>query len=168
MKVTKAKGLNTDLLEAYDCKLARSFSHRDSSRRFPADPSSRCDFIDRKSPLGHQSPSSDQIAWVAESRVTAPDRSKFEPHGVRRHPAASKSAWKRSKGLGDIKPGALTKQMFGQIGIEALCFGDCHLCQQMKVTRPPGRDPAPDSVNRPAERDPAPVSVNRQPGRNPA
>jgi hypothetical protein len=27
--------------------------------------------------------------------------------------------------------------------IEALCFGDFHLCQHMKVTRPPGRDPAP-------------------------
>jgi len=32
--------------------------------------------------------------------------------------------------------------VFGQIGIQALCFGDFHLCQQMKVTRPPGRDPA--------------------------
>src|SRR5687768_10725997 len=26
--------------------------------------------------------------------------------------------------------------------IEALCFGDFHLGQQMKVTRPPGRNPA--------------------------
>src|SRR5688500_10399599 len=26
--------------------------------------------------------------------------------------------------------------------IQALCFGDFHLGQQMKVTRPPGRDPA--------------------------
>ncbi len=25
---------------------------------------------------------------------------------------------------------------------QALCFGDFHLGQQMKVTRPPGRDPA--------------------------
>ncbi|HEY2927906.1 hypothetical protein [Piscinibacter sp.] len=32
----------------------------------------------------------------------------------------------------------------GQIEIEfkAVCFGDFHLGQQMKVTRPPGRDPA--------------------------
>jgi hypothetical protein len=29
-----------------------------------------------------------------------------------------------------------------QIGIEVLCFGDFHLDPQMKVTRPPGRDPA--------------------------
>jgi hypothetical protein len=27
--------------------------------------------------------------------------------------------------------------------IQALCFGDFHLGQQMKVTRLPGRDPAP-------------------------
>jgi hypothetical protein len=26
--------------------------------------------------------------------------------------------------------------------LKALCFGDFHLGQQMKVTRPPGRDPA--------------------------
>ena len=29
-----------------------------------------------------------------------------------------------------------------QMGIEVVCFGDFHLDQQMKVTRPPGRDPA--------------------------
>ena len=29
-----------------------------------------------------------------------------------------------------------------QIRVRALCFGDFHLGQQMKVTRPPGRDPA--------------------------
>jgi hypothetical protein len=28
------------------------------------------------------------------------------------------------------------------MGIEVVCFGDFHLDQQMKVTRPPGRDPA--------------------------
>ena len=55
-----------------------------------------------------------------------------------------------------------------QIRVQALCFGDFHLGQQMfaqrgsahfakrsyadtKVTRPPGRDPAPDRVNRPPE-----------------
>ena len=27
-------------------------------------------------------------------------------------------------------------------GVEGLCFGDFHLARQMKVTRPPGRDPA--------------------------
>ncbi|HUG25595.1 hypothetical protein, partial [Piscinibacter sp.] len=28
------------------------------------------------------------------------------------------------------------------VAFEALCFGGFHLGQQMKVTRPPGRDPA--------------------------
>ncbi|HUG24899.1 hypothetical protein, partial [Piscinibacter sp.] len=28
------------------------------------------------------------------------------------------------------------------VAFQALCFGDFHLGQQMKVTRPPGRDPA--------------------------
>jgi hypothetical protein len=34
-----------------------------------------------------------------------------------------------------------TVKMNGVV-FEALCFGDFHLGQQMKVTRPPGRDPA--------------------------
>jgi hypothetical protein len=32
--------------------------------------------------------------------------------------------------------------------IQALCFGDFHLSQQMKVTRLPGRDPASNGYNR--------------------
>ncbi len=32
----------------------------------------------------------------------------------------------------------------------ALCFGDFHLCQQMKVTRPPGRNPATPGWNPPS------------------
>jgi hypothetical protein len=43
--------------------------------------------------------------------------------------------------------------------IQALCFGDFHLSQQMKVTRPPGRNPAmrarKKEVTRPPGRDPA-------------
>ena len=34
--------------------------------------------------------------------------------------------------------------------IEPLCFGDFHLGPQMKVTRPPGRDPAGNAVNQTA------------------
>jgi hypothetical protein len=33
------------------------------------------------------------------------------------------------------------------MGIGPLCFGDFHLGPQMKVTRPPGRDPARNAVN---------------------
>jgi hypothetical protein len=39
------------------------------------------------------------------------------------------------------------------MGIEVVCFGDLHLDQQMKVTRPPGRDPARNAVsNTPTKR----------------
>ena len=39
------------------------------------------------------------------------------------------------------------------LAFEPLCFGDFHLGQQMKVTRPPGRDPAgPHAVEKPIER----------------
>ncbi len=34
-----------------------------------------------------------------------------------------------------------------QIGVQPLCFGDFHLGPQMKVTRPPGRDPARGAVS---------------------
>ena len=142
MKVTKAKGLNTDLVGMYGCKLERSFLHRRSSARFLADPSSRCDFIGRKSLLVRRSRSNDRFGRLARSEMLAIERSKFEPQEIRRRPAASKSPRKRREALGGTKPGALTKKVFGQIGIRALCFGDFHLCQQMKVTRPPGRDPA--------------------------
>ena len=146
MKVTKAKGRNTDLVRSLGCELERSLAHRRTSDGFLADPSSRCDFIDRKSPLrvGVLQRSAPR---VTRSRGRAANRSKFEPHEIRRRNAASKSARKRFDPLGETKPGALTKKVFGQIGIQALCFGDFHLCQQMKVTRPPGRDPAPLSSN---------------------
>jgi hypothetical protein len=32
------------------------------------------------------------------------------------------------------------------MGVQPLCFGDFHLGPQMKVTRPPGRDPARNAV----------------------
>ena len=150
MKVTKAKGLNTDLGGTLGQKLARSLVHRSSSARFLADPSSRCDFIGRKSLLVLRRRSNDPFGRPARSEVLAVKRSEFEPQEMRRRNAASKSSRKRSELLGATKPGALSKQMSARIGIQALCFGDFHLCQQMKVTRPPGRDPATDKVNRPA------------------
>ena len=142
MKVTKAKGLNTDLDGMLGQKLKRSLAYRDTTDHFLADPSSRCDFIGRKALLVLWRTSNDPFGRRAPFDVLAIDRSKFEPQEIRRREAASKSARKRSEPLGETKPGALTKKVFGQIGIQALCFGDFHLCQQMKVTRPPGRDPA--------------------------
>ena len=155
MKVTKAKGLNTDFDGLLGCELERSLADGRTSDRYLGAPSSRCDFIGRKAPLVLRRPSNDRYGRAAQSEVLLRQRSKFEPQEIRRREAASKSARKRSEPLGETKPGALTKKVFGQIGIQALCFGDFHLCQQMKVTRPPGRDPAPDSVNRPPMRNPA-------------
>ena len=57
------------------------------------------------------------------------------------------------------KPRQLAAKRSAQIRVQALCFGDFHLGQQMKVTRPPGgiRQTAPerDPGNRPPERRPA-------------
>src|SRR4029434_4764567 len=38
--------------------------------------------------------------------------------------------------------------------VQALCFGDFHLGQQMKVTRPPGRDPAAWGYSKATQRHP--------------
>ena len=152
MKVTKAKGLNTDLDGMLGQKLKRSLAYRDTTDHFLADPSSRCDFIGRKALLVLWRTSNDPFGRAARSEVLLRQPRKFEPQEIRRREAASKSVRKRCEPLGGTKPGALTKQMSGQIGIQALCFGDFHLCQQMKVTRPPGRDPAPLTVNRPPAR----------------
>ena len=152
MKVTKAKGRNTDLVRSLGCELERSLAHRRTSDGFLADPSSRCDFIGRKAPLVLRRPSNDRYGRAAQSEVLLRQRSKFEPQEIRCRNAASKSARKRFDSLGETKPGALTQKVFGQIGIQALCFGDFHLCQQMKVARPPGRDPATDRVHKPRRR----------------
>jgi hypothetical protein len=100
----------------------------------------------------------------ARSRVHQVDRSPSEPPEREAAQAASHAKRNRFSRLGRRKSGALTQQMFGQMCIQALCFGDFHLCQQMKVTRPPGRDPATHKVNCPAEGD----SSTRPPGRDPA
>ena len=90
-----------------------------------------------------------QVSRVTRARVLDADRSQFEPPEIRRREAASHAKRNRFSSLGLSKSGALTQQMSGQMCIEALCFGDFHLCQQMKVTRPPGRDPAtPGRENR--------------------
>ena len=57
-------------------------------------------------------------------------------------------------------------------GVRALCFGDFHLGQQMKVTREPGRDPAgfPAGNQRCGQQDPAGSLAERNPlraARNP-
>ena len=60
--------------------------------------------------------------------------------GSRRNGTDDRGAPKKASGL---QPSALHKCVF-----QAVCFGDFHLGQQMKVTRPPGRDPATVGVSR--------------------
>ena len=93
-------------------------------------------------------------AEYAPSTAHSADRSQFEPPERAAAQAASHAKRKDFSPRGRRKSGALTPQMSGQMCIQALCFGDFHLCQQMKVTRPPGRDPATDRVStlpRPAQ-----------------
>ena len=132
-----------------------AFESPRSSDRFLADPSSRCDFIGRKSLVSYRCCSSHRLAWVVRSKALGVERSPFEPPEIRRRMAASQSQRRRPELRGLPESGALTQQMSGQVCIQALCFGDFHLCQQMEVTRPPGRDPATDMENRPPRRNPA-------------
>ena len=77
MKVTKAKGLNTDLGGIRGQELARSLLSCESSDGYLPDPSSRCDFIERKSPLVVG------VSTISSSghsvKRPAANRSKFEP-----------------------------------------------------------------------------------------
>ena len=157
MKVTKAKGLNTHLCRERGCILSRFVSHRIPSARCLADPSSLRDFIGPKALLIDWRPSIDrrgrlvQLGPRAQSKALLAARSENEPLEKRRG-TRHQSKRKPSEPRGRPESRALTQQTSGQIGIQALCFGDFHLCQQMKVTRPPGRDPATDSVNRQTRR----------------
>ena len=123
-------------------KTGAAFGRARTSACYLADPSSLRDLIDRKSLVSHRCCSSHRLAWVVRSKALAVERSQFEPPGIRRRNAASHSKRRRWELRGLPESGALTQQMSGQMCIQALCFGDFHLCQQMKVTRPPGRDPA--------------------------
>ncbi len=157
MKVTKAKGLNTHTCGGRGCILSRFVRHRIPSARFLADPSSLRDFIGRKARLVDRRRSVGlrgrlvRLGTRARAKAVAGAGNEFEPLGKRRG-RRRQSKRKRPELRGRPESRALTPQMSGQIGIEALCFGDFHLCQQMKVTRPPGRDPATSEPHRLTQR----------------
>jgi energy-coupling factor transporter ATP-binding protein EcfA2 len=73
-----------------------AFESPRSSDRFLADPSSRCDFIGRKSVVSYRCCSSHRLAWVVRSKALGVERSQFEAAGIRRRNAASQSKRKRS------------------------------------------------------------------------
>jgi hypothetical protein len=175
MKVTKAKGLKTTFVRRAWLQADALFGTPRASARFLPDPSSLCDFIGRNSPMSREvgldhpcasvhgaAPSTclaedgararmHSAAKFAPSSTRSADRSKCEPPERDAAQAASHAKRKRFSSHGRHISRALTQQTSGQMCIEALCFGDFHLCQQMKVTRPPGRNPAtPVGVNVPA------------------
>ena len=91
MKVTKAKGLNTDLGGMLGCELERSLLHRRTPDRYLADSSSRCDFIGRKSQLAVLRGSSKRFGRTAQSGMRPAGRGEFESQGIRSSQAATAS-----------------------------------------------------------------------------
>ena len=96
-------------------------------------------------------------------------------HNAGRHRARPHSQDPVPTALGSDMPGASSKVMIFSprsveikwLAFEVVCFGDFHLDQQMKVTRPPGRIPGMGltQVNPSAKRHQ--MKVTRPPGRIP-
>jgi len=171
MKVTKAKCLNTHLAKHLLSKSSR-FTTTERTEMFPLGVGSplrgfvilaaRICLARRRGLLVRGRLNAAPLDAAAPSPRTAPQargtrarlRLKLSQHitgdfrpmksrsdeASRRKRPDDRGAPKRASGL---QPYALHKCVF-----QALCFGDFHLGQQMKVTRPPGRDPATDRVNR--------------------
>ena len=155
MKVTKAKCLNTHLARHLWSKSSR-FTETERAEAFPLGVDSplrgvailaaRIRFAQQRGLRSSDQTACSRIESPADRLKRSADRTDFRSmtsrsdEGSGRKRADDHGASKRASGL---QPSAPHKCVF-----QALCFGDFHLGQQMKVTRPPGRDPAPDSVNR--------------------
>ena len=140
MKVTKAKCLNTDLVRHLWGKSPR---FREAGRFVPLPLGLACRFsistVERF-----------ELASVGCFRSSnANDVIVQTPTVYQRRLTANEVA-KATKGRRGNKPMTALLQRprqvaakhSAQIRARALCFGDFHLGQQMKVTRPAGRDPA--------------------------
>ena len=143
----QSKGPGNGFVKSAWLQPVAAFGAARSSTGCRADPSSLRDFIGRKARLVDRRRSVGlrgrlvRLGTRARAKAVAGAGNEFEPLGKRRG-RRRQSKRKRPELRGRPESRALTPQMSGQIGIQALCFGDFHLCQQMKVTRPPGRDPA--------------------------
>ncbi len=133
MKVTKAKGLNGTPFSSFFALRTRG-------------------------PAGH---------WAAPLRIEAPARSTgprcalaLRPAGPRGRgfarpapPSAPRVRCAIRCPSGPLGRGFVKCRTSERCCVEGLCFGDFHLAQQMKVTRPPGRDPVGNAATRlPAKR----------------
>jgi hypothetical protein len=141
MKVTKAKCLNTDLVRRL---LSKSPRFRTTARFGPF-------------PLG-LAPRAAALFWQLELATVGWER--FRPSNASDVIVQTPSAYQRrlpayevakaTKGQRGNKPitsllqrrRQLAAKRSAQIRVQALCFGDFHLGQQMKVTGQPGPDPA--------------------------
>ena len=142
MKVTKAKGLNAKPLSSF----------------FPPR---------TPGPAGHLEPPPPIEATAHSTRprcASAGDPANLRGRGFAR-PAPPSARWVRcaarapSGPLGRVSAACRTHE---RCCIEGLCFGDFHLAHQMKVTRPPGRNPASNANRNPSNK-PRQASVHNGP-----
>jgi hypothetical protein len=155
MKVTKAKGLEHqpfDLLASATRLLPRlwhenvqrttlsvtslTLSRSSSFRLDPKGP--RRDGVPRWSRFGLARAAANKwLQAAARSNCATGAAAKAQP--VAAHPLGSSVALP----MGRTRQSACSRSETAKwAGVQALCFGDFHLGQQMKVTREPGRDPA--------------------------
>ena len=142
MKVTKAKCLNTDLARHLFGKSSRlGFTERFApfprglARRGAASYFLGLEFtsFDREY-FGSSGPAEQIIRAVPSSQPLLPAYEVATRRRVREVTVRCATVPQR--------PLQFAAKHSVQIRVRALCFGDFHLGQQMKVTRPPGRDPA--------------------------
>ena len=135
MKVTKAKGLNATPLSSFCTRRTRAQRATWKPRRL----SYPC--FARRVLASHW-------PWVQRNTGTTQPRIKValgqRGRGIARSAPPSAlspgaAAGPPSGPLGAVPTWAERKYRFC---VQGLCFGDFHLALQMKVTRPPGRDPA--------------------------
>jgi hypothetical protein len=155
MKVTKAKGLEHQPFECFASATrllqrlwheniqratasvtSRTFSRSSSFRLDPAGP--RRDGVPRWSLFGLAGAAANKWLPAAGGSSRAIDAAaKAQP--VAAHPLESSVALPMGR---TRKFTCSRSEQAKWAGVRALCFGDFHLGQQMKVTREPGRDPA--------------------------
>jgi len=174
MKVTKAKGLQHQPFEwfASATRLLQRLWHENTHRTTLSVSSLR---LSRSSSfrLDPAGPRRDgvRISWLtstAQSLPAAGGSSRATVAAARAQPVAAHPLESSVPLLmGRTRKSTCSRSEQAKwAGVRALCFGDFHLGQQMKVTRQPGRDPAgsrPES--NPAGSEPSPA---RPPGRIPA
>ena len=158
MKVTKAKCLNTHLAKQLLGKSSR-FTGTERAEAFPLGVARRFAalyswWLEIAAVDSEQSRPS-AIRSSAFKRTARPPRSLSNRWMDERLPASEVAKrrrvreetgrWPRfRKGRSSLQPSTSHECVF-----QALCFGDFHLGSQMKVTRPPRRNPAPLKVIRP-------------------